>query len=125
MTVGRGRRSRPCLNWLSASFRTVATLLTRLVSVGAIVVLGCYCSNINAAEFMRSGEARVNSWTAEEGLPGNGVVAMAQDGGGYLWLATLNGPARFDGARFVRVRLWDGLASLLTQRLLSDNRGRL
>ena len=61
----------------------------------------------------------------EDGLPGNAVAAIAKGGDGYLWLATLNGPARFDGARFVRVSSADGLRSPLTHRLLTDTRGRL
>ena len=36
-----------------------------------------------------------------DGLPQNFVAAMAQTSDGYLWLATQEGVARFDGARFV------------------------
>ena len=36
-----------------------------------------------------------------DGLPQNFVPAMAQTRDGYLWLATQEGVARFDGARFV------------------------
>lgn len=39
-------------------------------------------------------------WTADSGLPDNRVrgVVLAPDG--YIWIATLNGVARFDGIRF-------------------------
>ena len=39
-------------------------------------------------------------WTTEEGLPQNSVLAIAQTRDGYLWIATYNGLARFDGVRF-------------------------
>jgi signal transduction histidine kinase/streptogramin lyase len=39
-------------------------------------------------------------WTAEHGLPQNVIRGIYQTSDGYLWLATLNGAARFDGAQF-------------------------
>lgn len=42
----------------------------------------------------------VDGWGTEEGLPQNSVIALAQGRDGYLWLGTLNGLVRFDGARF-------------------------
>jgi signal transduction histidine kinase/ligand-binding sensor domain-containing protein len=41
-----------------------------------------------------------NFWTAENGLPQNIIRGIAQTPDGYLWLATFNGLARFDGVRF-------------------------
>ena len=43
---------------------------------------------------------RSTQWTADSGLPANRVrgVVLAPDG--YIWIATLNGVARFDGIRF-------------------------
>ncbi|WP_415197173.1 two-component regulator propeller domain-containing protein [Silvibacterium sp.] len=43
---------------------------------------------------------RSTNWTAESGLPQNIVRGIAQTADGYLWIATLNGLARFDGVRF-------------------------
>ena len=40
-------------------------------------------------------------WRTEDGLPENTVNAIEQTPDGYLWLATFNGLARFDGTRFV------------------------
>ena len=39
-------------------------------------------------------------WTTENGLPQNTVTGVAQTPDGYLWLATFDGLARFDGVRF-------------------------
>src|SRR5262245_8699129 len=43
---------------------------------------------------------RFDSWTTENGLPQNSVRAIKQTRDGYLWVATENGLARFDGVRF-------------------------
>lgn len=39
-------------------------------------------------------------WTTEDGLPQNNVINTAQTPDGYLWVATVDGLARFDGVRF-------------------------
>jgi signal transduction histidine kinase/ligand-binding sensor domain-containing protein len=40
------------------------------------------------------------SWTADTGLPQNIITGIHQTNDGYLWIATLDGLARFDGVRF-------------------------
>lgn len=42
----------------------------------------------------------VDSWTIKDGLPHNSVRWLAQTPDGFLWAATMQGLARFDGARF-------------------------
>ena len=39
-------------------------------------------------------------WTIDQGLPQNGILAIAQGRDGYLWLGTEEGLARFDGLTF-------------------------
>ena len=39
-------------------------------------------------------------WQEEDGLPHNSITAITQTREGYLWMATHNGLARFDGVRF-------------------------
>jgi diguanylate cyclase (GGDEF)-like protein len=41
-----------------------------------------------------------NSWSTNEGLPQDSVNAVVQTSDGYLWIATQEGLARFDGVRF-------------------------
>lgn len=43
---------------------------------------------------------RFTQWTADSGLPQSSVRGIVQTPDGYLWVATLNGLARFDGVRF-------------------------
>lgn len=45
------------------------------------------------------------AWQSDDGLPGNNVTGVAQTSEGYLWLATHNGLARFDGQHFQEVTL--------------------
>jgi signal transduction histidine kinase/ligand-binding sensor domain-containing protein len=47
-----------------------------------------------------SAQYRIDHWTADNGLPQNSVFGIVQTRDGYLWLATVDGLARFDGARF-------------------------
>ena len=43
------------------------------------------------------------TWTAQDGLPGEAVYQILQSPDGYLWLRTSAGLVRFDGERFVLV----------------------
>lgn len=56
------------------------------------------------AFFLATGNAsadyRFDVWTADLGLPQNSVRAIVQSADGYLWVATQDGLARFDGVRF-------------------------
>jgi signal transduction histidine kinase/ligand-binding sensor domain-containing protein len=42
----------------------------------------------------------LKAWQTGEGLPQDSVTSIVQTPDGYLWVATFNGLARFDGARF-------------------------
>jgi signal transduction histidine kinase/ligand-binding sensor domain-containing protein len=50
----------------------------------------------------RSARAQYRStqWTADNGLPQNSVRGIVKGVDGYIWVATLNGVAKFDGVRF-------------------------
>ena len=55
-----------------------------------------FASRANAAE----AQYILKNWTVNDGLPQNSVYAIHQTRDGYLWMATLDGLARFDGVRF-------------------------
>ncbi len=66
-------------------------------------------------------------WQTGEGLPQDSVSSIVQTPDGYLWVATFNGLARFDGARFT---VFDegntpALQSSRLIRLDVDHEGRL
>lgn len=49
--------------------------------------------------FVGDQEYLIDTWEAEDGLPENSAMAMAQTRDGYLWFGTLNGLVRFDGVK--------------------------
>src|ERR1051325_2468815 len=61
---------------------------------------------------------RFDHWTADNGLPQNGVYAITQTRDGYLWFTTLDGLVRFDGVRFT-VFDKSNTPGLTTNRFLS------
>ena len=77
--------------------------------------------------FSLAQENRFKIWNTENGLPQNSVVGIAQTPDGYIWLATFDGLARFDGVRFTVFRKLD-TPELPTNRLVDlfvDPEGRL
>lgn len=62
--------------------------------------------------------------TGQQGLPSNTVYDIYQDGMGFLWVATENGLARFNGAQFYRYTN-PGIRSLAVSGILEDDRGRI
>src|SRR6516165_8933378 len=88
-----------------------------------------YC--VGCAWVMGIGEAaaeyRLDVWTAESGLPQNTVRDVLQTRDGYLWVATLDGLARFDGVRFTVFNKANspGLSSNRILALYEDRQGDL
>jgi len=69
----------------------------------------------------------VTSWHMQDGLPSDRVRAVTQTRDGYLWVATFNGLARFDGVRFERVNDANTptLRNNLVNSIFEDSNGRL
>jgi signal transduction histidine kinase/streptogramin lyase len=67
------------------------------------------------------------TWTTEEGLPSNALLDIIQDQKGYIWIATHDGLARFDGAKFTSytVRNTPVVRSHAIRSLLSDSKGNV
>ncbi|AFM03826.1 histidine kinase,Y_Y_Y domain-containing protein,histidine kinase,putative transcriptional regulator [Bernardetia litoralis DSM 6794] len=65
------------------------------------------------------------TWTTEEGLPSNAILDIIQDQKGYIWIATHDGLARFDGAKFTSytVRNTPIIRSHAIRSLLADRNG--
>jgi hypothetical protein len=73
--------------------------LRRLV-IAAAVALAC-AGAARALDPARQMSQYVHDvWTTNEGLPQDSVNAVAQTPDGYLWVATQEGLARFDGISF-------------------------
>jgi ligand-binding sensor domain-containing protein/signal transduction histidine kinase len=66
-------------------------------------------------------------WQVQDGLPSARIYDVLQTRDGYIWLATLDGLAKYDGVRFERYYDSDtpGLASSMVSCLTEDSHGRL
>ena len=64
------------------------------MALAAVLVASLFVVPSTEAQF------RATHWNANAGLPQNIVRGIVQMPDGYLWIATLNGIARFDGVRF-------------------------
>lgn len=63
----------------------------------AFVWLCLYCASFGQL----STEYALTTWTKDQGLPQNTVRRIVQGRDGFIWLATEEGVARFDGDRFI------------------------
>src|SRR6266487_7199821 len=77
----------------------------RVKSFFAILFCALLPGFLSPARAEREDPYFARTWLAEDGLPDNRVVGLAQTADGYLWVATQAGVVRFDGARFQRVSL--------------------
>lgn len=73
--------------------------LTRLLRMIAFALGLCAAASMASAQVLP-----IQSITADNGLPSNDVYYIDQDHGGYLWIATADGLARFDGYEFTIYR---------------------
>lgn len=73
-----------------------------------------FCQNYNYVQF-----------TTKDGLPGMTVYDICQDNDGYIWCATDNGLARFDGKTFKTYTIEDGLPDNDVLTIMSDKKGRI
>lgn len=73
------------------------------------------------------GQYSYSVWTTEHGLPSNTIQAITQTRDGYLWLATEDGLARFDGVRFTvfNNRNTEAIKSSGISALFEDREGNL
>jgi signal transduction histidine kinase/ligand-binding sensor domain-containing protein len=66
-------------------------------------------------------------WQTDDGLPDNNISGAAKSPDGYLWVGTLGGLMRFDGARFQEFSpaQLEGVPNKVVRSLIVDHRGRL
>lgn len=76
-------------------------LIFKLTLALALTASACLVARgVAPAPERSSASYHSQTWTTEQGLPGDTVRAVAQTRDGYLWVATQAGLARFDGVRF-------------------------
>ena len=65
-----------------------------------MLVASLPCARASAAPTEKLSDFVHRFWQDKDGLPENNVLAIAQTADGYLWVATEEGLARFDGVQF-------------------------
>lgn len=73
----------------------------------------------------RTAAGAIITHAAGPGGPGRSIRSIVPDDRGGLWLATDEGITRFDGGRFSRIDITEGLSDNTVFCLLRDERGRL
>ncbi|UOQ69734.1 ligand-binding sensor domain-containing protein [Hymenobacter volaticus] len=68
----------------------------------------------------QTSETSFRRFTTEQGLSRDEVTALAHDKRGFLWVGTLNGLNRFDGAQFKVFKRTDRAASLPANHVLTN-----
>lgn len=64
-------------------------------------------------------------YTTREGLPSSSAYSITQDDKGFLWIATSQGLARFDGYKFKVYTVQDGLPSNDVLAVIKGKKGKL
>lgn len=87
----------------------------RLLLLTLMIWVGGYSFFLEAKDTFFS---RYNFYhlTEEVGLPNNSVTSVMKDSYGYIWIATQDGLARYDGYRFFD--LWDRKSLVSPERRL-------
>jgi diguanylate cyclase (GGDEF)-like protein len=117
-TVCRPPPARGCYR-LASRFRFVARLaLAALLPASTALALD---PGQPFGDFVR------DHWGIREGLPQVSVLSIEQDAGGYIWVGTQNGIARFDGLRFTAFdrRNDTGHVAAMVRDISRDRLGRL
>lgn len=67
------------------------------------------------------------SWLTDDGLPDNNVTGLVQTSDGYLWVGTLGGLMRFNGADFTSISLprVEGVSPSVVRAVFRDSKDRL
>jgi len=90
-----------------------------LSASAALLLLAC--SSVAASEALLTDRTH-QVWTMDSGLPANEVHDIVETRDGYIWVATPDGIARFDGSRFQKLTTENapGLVSNNVMHILED-----
>ena len=85
--------------YVSGCRRCPARLCTAMLLVSLMLAMRGLALNPNRGIY----QYNCQSWSQQNGLPANGINAIAQTDDGYLWLGASAGLIRFDGINFTLV----------------------
>lgn len=72
----------------------------RLITVFILPIALLVSAVATAQEFRPLSDRAMRVWDTQHGLPHNSINHITQDSQGYLWIATWQGPVRFNGRTF-------------------------
>lgn len=75
-------------------------IVQRLIKVFILLVLLLVSSVLGAQDFRPLSDRAMRVWDTRHGLPHNSINHITQDSQGYIWIATWQGPVRFNGRTF-------------------------
>ncbi len=76
--------------------------LSRKILRSCWLALALFFGGVHAGE---AADYAIDLWRSDDGVPQNNINSMAQSADGYLWMATDEAVARFDGVRFVTMQV--------------------
>ncbi|MCU0321849.1 MAG: histidine kinase [Chitinophagaceae bacterium] len=117
----RGKNGKHYINHLASSAVFAKLSESQPFKILTITLVVCFlsfftasCQNYNYIQF-----------TTKDGLPGMTVYDICQDKDGFIWCATDNGLARFDGRTFKTFTIEDGLPDNDVLTIYNDTKGRI
>ena len=85
---------------------------TGLIALGALAsLMGSGSEGLHRDAVLRAGRPSFQVYTDRDGLPQNSIESVAFDAKGYLWIATQDGAARFDGRNWTTLDMPDSRRS--------------
>lgn len=95
---------------ISPALRLLATMLSIFAAAPAVAGVVVDSQPKPVSEHTKPlSQYTFTSWNTRDGLPHNSVNSIGQDRDGYLWLATWEGPVRYNGREF---KVFDDLNEL-------------
>jgi len=85
---------------VNASLQGIGRTVRWVSRAAALLLFGAFRLAAALDPGARFHDYVMDNWNIESGLPQISVISITQDGTGYMWIATQNGIARFDGVRF-------------------------
>jgi len=93
------------------------------------LIVGCFILLYFFADSQQAKQYSFRHFTVMNGLAANLVYDVAQDAGGYIWIATANGLQRYDGNSFITFQYHSkqlgSLPNMIINNLYTDKKGRL
>ncbi len=121
--MSRTRRSSRSRRSLEAGSRTLLAWSVVVCLLAGRVEAEKVSSGLDPSKALT--QLGLDTWTTEHGLPSATVTAVLETRDGYVWLATYDGLARFDGTRFTVFTQADGLGNNGVRALCEDRDGSL